>query len=328
MTTRYTAVLATALMAALTSAGGALAQDAAQNAAPAPSPDPIECRKVVFSDVGWPDISATTALAPTVLQALGYQTETKILSLPVTYTAMAQDDVDVFLGNWMPSQENDIKPYRESGTVEVLRTNLTGAKYTLATNKAGADLGIDNYAKIAAQKDALEGKIYGIEPGNDGNRLLLEMVADNKFDLGTFEIVESSEQGMLAQVARADAAGKPVVFLGWEPHPMNTQFQLTYLAGGDEIFGPDLGGAHVDTNVRQGYVAACPNVGKFLQNLEFTLPMENEVMGLILNDGDQPMDAAKKWLTANPDAAKPWLAGVVTVDGGDAAAALSAALDQ
>ena len=67
MTTRYTAVLATALMAALTSAGGALAQDAAQNAAPAPSPDPIECRKVVFSDVGWTDISATTALASTVL---------------------------------------------------------------------------------------------------------------------------------------------------------------------------------------------------------------------------------------------------------------------
>ncbi len=324
MTTRFTAILAGSLMATLAAAGGAMAQDAA----PAAAADPIECHKVVFSDVGWTDISATTALASTVLQAIGYQTETKILSLPVTYTAMAKDDVDVFLGNWMPSQENDLKPYRDSGTIEVLRTNLTGAKYTLATNQAGADLGIDNYAKIAAQKDALEGKIYGIEPGNDGNRLLLEMVADNKFDLGTFEIVESSEQGMLAQVARADAAGKPVVFLGWEPHPMNTQFKLTYLAGGDEIFGPDLGGARVDTNVRAGYAAACPNVGKFLQNLEFTLPMENEVMGLILNDGDQPMDAAKKWLTANPDAAKPWLAGVVTADGGDAAAALTAALDQ
>lgn len=324
MTTRFTAILASSLMATLAAAGGALAQ----NAAPAAAADPIECHKVVFSDVGWTDISATTALASTVLQAIGYQTETKILSLPVTYTAMAKDDVDVFLGNWMPSQENDLKPYRDSGTIEVLRTNLTGAKYTLATNQAGADLGIDNYGKIAAQKDALDGKIYGIEPGNDGNRLLLEMVADNKFDLGTFEIVESSEQGMLAQVARADAAGKPVVFLGWEPHPMNMQFKLTYLAGGDEIFGPDLGGARVDTNVRAGYATACPNVGKFLQNLEFTLPMENEVMGLILNDGDQPMDAAKKWLTAHPDAAKPWLAGVVTADGSDAAAALTAALDQ
>ena len=313
---RSAAILATGLTAAFVTAGTAMAQD------------PIECRKVVFSDVGWTDISATTALASTVLQALGYQTETKILSLPVTYTAMAKDDVDIFLGNWMPSQENDIKPYRDSGTVEVLRTNLTGAKYTLATNKAGADLGIDDYAKIAAQKDALEGKIYGIEPGNDGNRLLLDMVAQNKFDLGTFEVVESSEQGMLAQVARADGAGKPVVFLGWAPHPMNSQFQLTYLAGGDEIFGPDFGGARVDTNVRADYVTKCPNVGKFLQNLEFTLPMENEVMGLILNDGDQPMDAAKKWLKANPDAATPWLAGVTTAEGGDAAAALTEALDK
>ncbi|WP_347266224.1 choline ABC transporter substrate-binding protein [Paracoccus sp. (in: a-proteobacteria)] len=303
--------IATALAATLALTGSAWAAEDAT------------CRKVIFSDVGWTDISATTALASTVLQALGYQTETKILSLPVTYTAMAKDDVDVFLGNWMPSQENDIKPYRDAGTVDVLRTNLTGAKYTLATNQAGADLGIDDYSKIAAHKKELGGKIYGIEPGNDGNRLLLEMVAENKFDLGTFEIVESSEQGMLAQVARADGAGKPVVFLGWEPHPMNSQFKMTYLAGGDEIFGPDFGGARVDTNVRADYVEKCPNVGKFLQNLEFTLPMENEVMGLILNDGKQPADAALTWLKANPEAATPWIAGVTTVDGGDAAAALA-----
>ena len=98
---RSTALLAAGLGAAIATAGTAHAQE------------PIECRKVVFSDVGWTDISATTALASTVLQALGYQTETKILSLPVTYTAMAKDDVDVFLGNWMPSQENDIKTYRD-----------------------------------------------------------------------------------------------------------------------------------------------------------------------------------------------------------------------
>ncbi len=316
MTLRRTAALIAAGLATLLGPVGA-----------AQAEEPAECREVVFSDVGWTDISSTTALASTVLQALGYATETKILSLPVTYTAMAKDDVDVFLGNWMPSQENDLKPYRDAGTVEVLRTNLTGAKYTLATNEAGAKLGIDDYSKIAAHKAELDGKIYGIEPGNDGNRLLLEMVAENKFDLGTFEVVESSEQGMLAQVARADGAGKPVVFLGWEPHPMNTQFKMTYLSGGDEIFGPDFGGARVDTNVRAGYAETCPNVGKFLQNLEFTLPMESEVMGLILNDGEQPGDAALKWLKANPDAAKPWIAGVTTADGGDAQAALDKVLN-
>ncbi|MDF3605387.1 choline ABC transporter substrate-binding protein [Paracoccus sp. DMF-8] len=295
-------------------------------AGPAVAAEPAECQNVVLSDVGWTDITATTALTSTVLQALGYQPDIKILSLPVTYTAMAQGDVDIFLGNWMPTQENDVRPYLDSGAVETVRTNLVGAKYTLATNKAGADLGITDFAKLAEHQDALDGKIYAIEPGNDGNRLLLDMVAKDSFGTGTFEIVESSEQGMLAQVARADSQSKPVVFLGWEPHPMNAQFEMTYLTGGDDIFGPNFGGAQVDTNVRKGLVQECPNLGKFLENLEFSLPLENEIMGRILNDGEDPAQAAKAWLQDNPDAATPWLADVTTFDGGDAQAALSAGL--
>ena len=92
------------------------------------------------------------------------------------------------------------------------------------------------------------------------------------------------------------------------------------------MFGPDFGGARVDTNVRAGYLKECPNVGRFLQNLEFTLAMENEVMGLILDGGKDGPTAAKEWLKAHPDAAKPWLAGVTTFDGGDAMAALDKAL--
>ncbi len=284
------------------------------------------CDKVTFSDVGWTDITATTAVASVVMQALGYETETKILSVPVTYQSIAGGDVDIFLGNWMPTMEADIAPYREAGTVETLRVNLTGAKYTLATNEAGAALGIDSFDDLVGQKDALEGKIYGIEAGNDGNRLILDMISSDTFGLGGFELVESSEQGMLAQVARADGRGEPVVFLGWEPHPMNAQFKMTYLAGGDDVFGPDFGGAEVATNVRAGYAAECPNAGKFLQNLEFSLALENEVMGAILNDGKEPSAAAKEWLAANPAVLKGWLDGVTTRDGGDAMAAVEAAL--
>ncbi|MCQ0971227.1 choline ABC transporter substrate-binding protein [Paracoccus sp. TK19116] len=294
--------------------------------APASAQESEECRSLVFSDVGWTDITATTALATTVLDALSYETEIKVLSVPVTFTGLSTDDIDIFLGTWMPTMEADIAPYREAGTVEDVRVNLTGAKYTLATNKAGADAGITTFDAIAAQKDALDGKIYGIEPGNDGNRLLLEMVAEDKFGLGTFEVIESSEQGMLAQVARADGAGEPVVFLGWEPHPMNANFELTYLEGGDDVFGPNLGGAEVHTVTRAGLSEDCPNIGKFLTNLQFTLPMENEVMGAILDDGQAPDAAATEWLKANPDAAAGWLDGVTTVDGGDAQAALDEAL--
>ena len=286
------------------------------------------CDTVTFSDVGWTDITATTAAASVVLDALGYDTDTRVLSVPVTYTAMAEGDVDIFLGNWMPTMEADIAPYREAGTVDTVRANLEGAKYTLATNAAGAALGIADFADIAAQLDALDGDIYGIEPGNDGNRLIIDMIAADAFGLGAanFQVVESSEQGMLAQVARFSDRDEPIVFLGWEPHPMNANFDLTYLTGGDDWFGPELGGATVYTNTRAGYVAECPNVGALLNNMVFTLAMENEIMGAILDDGMDPEDAARVWMAANTDAVMAWLDGVTTIDGGDAGVAVSAAL--
>lgn len=292
----------------------------------AATPAFADCGKITFSDVGWTDITATTAATSLVLEALGYETETKVLSVPVTYISLAEGDVDVFLGNWMPTMEGDIAPYREAGTVDTVRTNLEGAKYTLATNAAGVAAGITDFASIAAASDALDGKIYGIEAGNDGNRLIMDMIAADAFGMKGLEVVESSEQGMLAQVARAEERGEAVVFLGWEPHPMNANFDMTYLPGGDDWFGPDLGGAIVATNTRAGYVAECANTGKFLQNLAFTLPMENEIMGAILNDGVEPADAAAKWLAANPAVWGAWLEGVTTKDGGDATAAVSAAL--
>ncbi|MEL6808888.1 MAG: choline ABC transporter substrate-binding protein [Pseudomonadota bacterium] len=284
------------------------------------------CEEVRFSDVGWTDITATTAATSIVLRALGYDTSTDILSVPVTYASMAEGDIDVFLGNWMPTMEGDIATYREAGSVDTVRTNLTGAKYTLATNAAGVAAGITDFASIAAAADALEGKIYGIEAGNDGNRLIQDMIDGDVFGLSDFEVVESSEQGMLAQVERAVDREEPIVFLGWEPHPMNANFDLTYLPGGDDFFGPDLGGATVATNTRAGYVSECPNVGKLLMNLEFTLAMENEIMGAILNDGEDPEDAAKAWLAANTDTWMAWVDGVTTLDGGDAASAVKAAL--
>ena len=291
------------------------------------SPALADCDSVTFSDVGGTDITATTAVATTLLEALGYDTDIKLLSVPVTYSALAGGDVDVFLGNWMPSMAADIEPYTKDGTVETLGVNLTGAKYTLATNAAGAALGSADFADIATHRDAPGGEIYGNEPGNDGNRLILDMIGKDAFGLSGFSVRESSEQGMLAQVARADKAGKPIVFLGWEPHPMNANFTMSYLSGGDDFFGPDFGGAEVMTNVRKGYVAECPNTGRFVSNLSFSLAMENEIMGAILDDGQAPEDAARAWLAANPDAWTPWLDGVTAKDGGDAVAAVAAALN-
>src|SRR3954468_14986328 len=73
--------------------------------------DPESCKSVRFSDVGWTDITATTSVAGEILKGLGYTPKVTVLSVPVTYTSMKNKDIDVFLGNWQPSMENDRKPY-------------------------------------------------------------------------------------------------------------------------------------------------------------------------------------------------------------------------
>ncbi|MGB5131702.1 MAG: choline ABC transporter permease subunit [Steroidobacteraceae bacterium] len=280
--------------------------------------EPASCQTVRFADIGWTDVTATTGLASHLLRRLGYKPEVTVLSVPVTYASMKNKDIDVFLGNWMPSMKGDSRAYFADGSVEVIGANLTGAKYTLAVPAYTHDTGLKDFADIQRFGAQLKHEIYGIEPGNDGNRLVLDLIKKNEFGLGSFKLVESSEQGMLAQVERATAARQPIVFLGWEPHPMNTRFDMRYLTGGDSSFGPDFGGATVFTNTRAGYLRECPNVGRLVKNLKFTLRGESELMALILDRHLAPEAAAEEWLKANPAVLKTWFEGVRTLAGDSA----------
>ncbi len=280
--------------------------------------DPDSCKEIVFSDVGWTDITATTAVTTEILQGLGYETDIKVLSVPVTYASLKNGDVDVFLGNWMPTMEADVRPYIEEQAIEVVGINLEGAKYTLAVPKYTYDKGLTDFAHIADFRSDLGDKIYGIEAGNDGNRLILDMIDKDAFNLHGFKLVESSEQGMLAQVARAVGRNEDIVFLAWEPHPMNANFDIVYLPGGDEFFGADLGGATVYTNVTAGFLEECPNVGSLLKGQQFSLQMENEIMASILDDGQEPDAAAIAWMKQNPQMWEAWLEEVTTYEGGNA----------
>jgi glycine betaine/proline transport system substrate-binding protein len=292
------AILAVAALAAQS----ALAEDAS-------------CKTVRFADVGWSDIAATTGMASVVLEGLGYKPTVTIASIPIAFAGMKKKQIDVFLGYWNPSMTPQIEPFVKDGSIKVLDVpNLVGAKYTLAVPTYLFDKGLKTFADIAKFEKDLGGKIYGIEPGNDGNALIAGMIKDNKFGLKNFKMVESSEAGMLIEAQRAAKDQKAIVFLGWEPHPMNVQMKMSYLSGGDDIFGPNLGEAKVYTAIPPSYEKKCPNVYAFLKNLQYTTDIENQVMGPILKKV-KPNVAAKDFLKKNPGTVDKWLAGVTTLDG-------------
>lgn len=285
------------------------------------------CQQVRLADVGWSDLNITNATARYLLSALGYETEVLRLSLPQTYDALAAGEADVFLGNWMPAQAKLSQPLVDAGTVERLHANLQGARYTLAVPQYVYDAGVKNVADIARFADRFDHTLYGIEPGNDGNALVKKMIASNAFGLGDFKLDESNEQGMLTQVRMKELLDHQwIVFLGWEPHPMNVRHKLAYLDGGDDYFGPNQGGATVYTVVRKGYAQQCPNVARLLGNLEFSLDMENQLMDRVLNEKDNPRRAVRNWIKRNPERLDAWLKGVATRSGAPGSAAVKASL--
>ncbi|QIB34156.1 choline ABC transporter substrate-binding protein [Ancylobacter pratisalsi] len=284
------------------------------------------CKTILMSDPGWTDITSTNAIAGVLLDGLGYEQDVKTLSVPIGYESMKNGKIDVFLGNWMPAQTKFIDALDAAKAVEVLATNLKGAKFTLAVPSYVAEGGVKDFKDLATHADKFGSQIYGIEPGAPANQNIQKMIDSGDFDLKGWKLVESGEQAMLAQVKRASNGKDWIVFLAWAPHPMNETFDLTYLSGGDAYFGPDFGGASVRTLARAGWAADCPNAARLFTNLIFDLPMENAMMGMILNDGKEPAAAAKAWLKGHPDALTPWLEGVTTFDGKPGLGAVKASL--
>lgn len=288
--------------------------------------EPQSCMQVNMAGPGWTDIDATNAMTGVVLKALGYKQKVANLSVPITYQGLKKGQIDVFLGNWMPAQAPVVKPFEEEKSIVVVHPNLSNAKFTLAVPDYVAAAGVHSFADLAKNADKFDSRIYGIEPGAPANQNIKKMVDDKAFGLDNWKLVESSETGMLTQVERAVREKKWIVFLAWEPHVMNTKFKLTYLDGGDKYFGPNYGGATVNTVARSGYAEQCPNVDRLFKQLTFNVDIENGVITEVLEKKTNVDVAATEALKRHPELLKSWLDGVNTASGANGLQAVQTAL--
>ncbi len=295
-------------------------------ALPAQAAEPQSCRAVRMSDPGWTDITSTNGIVGVVLDALGYQQHVETLSVPITFRALQDGVIDVFLGNWMPAQQNSAGPLIQSGKVDLVRHNLERAKFTLAVPTYVAEGGVKDFADLGRFGDKFGKKIYGIDAGAPANQNIQRMLDAGDFGLRGWQLVDSSEQAMLAQVGQAVQGKQWVVFLAWEPHPMNTKLPIAYLDGGDRYFGANYGDTTVNTLARKGYVAECPNTGRLFSQLVFSTGLENELMTDTESMRKDGKGAAMRYLRNHPELLEPWLQGVTTRDGKDGLAAVRASL--
>ena len=277
--------------------------------------EPASCKNVRLGVVNWTDVIATSAMTQVLLEDLGYNVKQTSASQQIIFAGIRDQRLDMFLGYWNPLMTQTITPFVEQKQVRVLdQPSLKDARATLAVPTYLADKGLKSFADIARFKKELGGKIYGIEPGSGANTQIKDMIARNRFGLGDFQLVESSEAGMLSAVTRAVKRNEAIVFFGWAPHPMNVNQDMTYLTGSEDALGPNEGMATVWTVTTPDYASRCPNADKLLSNLTFTAADESRMMQPLLEHKDA-FDSAREWLKDHPQDRQRWLQGVTTFDG-------------
>ncbi|MGX9568902.1 choline ABC transporter substrate-binding protein [Pseudomonas sp. CFBP 5748] len=288
--------------------------------------EPASCQTVRMGVVNWTDVIATSGMADVLLTGLGYDSKQTSAVQQIIFAGIRDKRLDIFLGYWKPAMDKNIAPFLAANQVTVLdKPSLADAQATLAVPDYVAAAGLKTFADIARFKDQLGGKIYGIEPGSGANTTIKTMIETNHFGLKDFKLIESGEAGMLAAVQRAVNRKEFVVFVGWTPHPMNINMNITYLTGSEDVYGSNEGAATVSTVTAPDYAQRCPNVNRLLENLTFTAAQESQLMVPIM-ERKTPQDVARQWLRDHPEDLQRWLAGVTSFDGKDGVAAVQASL--
>ncbi len=283
---------------------------------------------VRFGTVDWPEAIAKTHVAATVVEALGYETEIQELSVPGVFEGLESGALDIFVEAWFPTMQPNLDA-TDPGSIESVGINLPEATFSVAVNRTACDAGVRSHEDLDRFANRFEEdgqpSIFGIEPGNDGNQVVLDMIENDQYDLGNWKLVESSTNGMLSEVDRRLGDGEWVAWTGWEPHWMNNRYDMCLLEDPEEAWG---GQSHVETLVNDEFPEQFPELYTFFEQMVVTPEIQRELIDGIDNSGLPPEEFAIQWLRENSDVTDNWLSGIEATDGTDGAEALRNYLEQ
>jgi len=265
-----------------------------------------------FGYVQWPGVTVKTEVAKKVIDYLGYETSMTSGSQAIVFKGMDTGDLDVFLGNWMPTMKMHFDKYDEKGTIKNVRVNLLDVVYKTAVPTYVWEAGVKSFEDLNEHADKFNSTVYGIEPGNEGNLIIQKAIDNDTYNLGDWKLQASSTAGMLTSAKRAINQEEWIAFNAWKPHYMNVMFDIKYLEDPEGIWGS---GERVLTVVRTGFEEENSNVYKFFEEFKVTAPMQNKWIDMYKRQEMDPEEVAEQWIANNPEVVYQWVYGMESKDG-------------
>lgn len=280
-----------------------------------------------FGVPAWPGITVKTSIAEQLLNPLGYETSTQEIGLQVIYQGIESGDIDAFLGAWLPAQREMFDPRKESGVLIDVANNVDGAQMTLAVPEYLYESGIQSFADLDENREQFDGEIYGFGAGSAASEILHNAIDNDAWGLGDWQIVDTSEVGMLSAARDAISRQEPIVWVGWTPHWMNLELPMRYLEDPENLFGENNGESDVLTLLRGDYAEANPNVVTFFEQFAFTAEEQSWMIQAFGQEEQDLAEVAEQWINEHPERIETMLANVTTTDGDPAWPVIEAQLN-
>jgi glycine betaine/proline transport system substrate-binding protein len=146
--------------------------------------------------------------------------------------------------------------------------------------------------------------IFGIEQDVD----IMEAIPDSLIPEYGLEqkLVQSSTQGMLAEVENRYRNREEFAFVAWSPHWMNQRYDFDYLDDPEGALGDLTQSAEILTIVNEDLPEDDPMAYAFMEALTLDEEQVNDLEDEI-NIVSDPQTGVRNWLENNRDVVQPWI---------------------
>ncbi len=256
-----------------------------------------ELEEVTIGYVEWDSEIASTYVVAAVLQErLDREVHLQSAEPDEMWAGIAAGDYDVIVSAWLPETHQSYWDSYEADVVD-LGPNLENAKIGWVVPEYTP---INSITELNEFSRELGGRIIGIDPGAGLMKASKEAVDHYGINL---RLNEGSGTSMASALSSAIRNDEHIVVTGWTPHWKFTSYDLKYLDDPDGIFG-DTEAIH--TIVTPQLEEQDPVVYNFLNNFFWTNDDIAMVM-VMIEEGMEPLDAAKAWVRDNEEKVDGWL---------------------
>ncbi len=278
----------------------------------------------------WTGSAVNAYVAKVVIEA-NLETPVEIIDIDENATWVGLDDgtIDAVLEVWPSGHAADYETY------------ITGKMTVVDLGKLGpsAKIGwyvpkfvVDAHPELATWEGFMDpelAKLFATAESGDKGQFTMGDPSYVTYDdqiianlgLPLTYVVAGTEAALLTAIDTSIADQKPVLMQFWKPHWKQLEVELVEvklpditpeceasLAAADGLYACDYPVDELYKAANAGLATKNAKVNAMLTKMTLTTEQQSEIAGYVDRDGMTAEEAAKKWVDANPDVWKAWLA--------------------